>query len=236
MPNPLSLTQEKVSFPGGVDIFLWQIIDGHDNFYDFENRADLLFMQKSKDMVSTYQNVKENIGQSANILEIGTLHGASAAFLHQLFEPNCLVTIDLHGPKPVLEKYKSEHAPDIIRPYYGVDQSDSAQIRTIIESNFIGPIDLVIDDASHQYDLTKASFETVLPYMRGGGIYVIEDWLGPVTIEQKTTPDLVCEFVVAMTAEDGAVIDMRFGPMMVWIKRGWATLPRTGFHLPSYRR
>jgi len=37
-------------------------------------------------------------------------------------------------------------------------------------------IDLVIDDASHLLDETRASFETLFPLMRPGGIYVIEDW------------------------------------------------------------
>ena len=38
------------------------------------------------------------------------------------------------------------------------------------------PLDLVIDDASHMYQPTKASFEALFPCLRPGGLYVIEDW------------------------------------------------------------
>jgi hypothetical protein len=34
----------------------------------------------------------------------------------------------------------------------------------------------VIDDASHEYGLSRASFEIVFPRLRTGGLYVIEDW------------------------------------------------------------
>ncbi len=37
-------------------------------------------------------------------------------------------------------------------------------------------INLVIDDASHLYQETKVSFETLFPLLRPGRLYVIEDW------------------------------------------------------------
>ena len=41
---------------------------------------------------------------------------------------------------------------------------------------FDGPLDLVIDDASHFYGPTLASFETLFPLLTPGGLYIIEDW------------------------------------------------------------
>ena len=41
------------------------------------------------------------------------------------------------------------------------------------------PLDLVIDDASHLYGPTMASFEVLFPRLRPGGLYVIEDWFPP---------------------------------------------------------
>lgn len=38
------------------------------------------------------------------------------------------------------------------------------------------PLDLVIDDASHLLNETRASFETLFPLLGPGGLYVIEDW------------------------------------------------------------
>jgi hypothetical protein len=34
----------------------------------------------------------------------------------------------------------------------------------------------VVDDASHTYEETKASFEILFPLLQPGGIYLIEDW------------------------------------------------------------
>lgn len=37
-------------------------------------------------------------------------------------------------------------------------------------------MDLVVDDASHFYEQTKTSFQTLFPLVRPGGMYIIEDW------------------------------------------------------------
>ena len=49
-------------------------------------------------------------------------------------------------------------------------------MREIVVDEFAGALDLVIDDASHKYGPTKASFEAVFPLVRPGGLYIIEDW------------------------------------------------------------
>ena len=56
------------------------------------------------------------------------------------------------------------------------------------------PVDLVIDDASHRYPETVASFEVLFPRLRTGGLYVIEDWtaehrLGDVLRASLRDPD-----------------------------------------------
>jgi hypothetical protein len=38
------------------------------------------------------------------------------------------------------------------------------------------PLDLVIDDASHLFDETVASFNVLFPRLRPGGLFVLEDW------------------------------------------------------------
>src|SRR5207237_7250205 len=53
---------------------------------------------------------------------------------------------------------------------------------------FDGPLDLVIDDASHQYEPTRSSFETLFPLLRTGGLYIIEDWAWAHWVEYQT-PD-----------------------------------------------
>jgi hypothetical protein len=64
-----------------------------------------------------------------------------------------------------------------IRSYYGVSQTDKAQIDRIARDEFGDtPLDVIIDDASHLYGNTRRTFEMAFPYLRPGGTYVIEDW------------------------------------------------------------
>jgi hypothetical protein len=63
-----------------------------------------------------------------------------------------------------------------IKTYWNTDQANKARLRTIVETEFEGPPDLVIDDASHLYWLTRASFEALFPLLMPGGLYIIEDW------------------------------------------------------------
>jgi hypothetical protein len=63
-----------------------------------------------------------------------------------------------------------------IKTYWKTNQADKARLRTIVETEFDGPPDLVIDDASHLYRQTRASFEALFPLCVPGGLYIIEDW------------------------------------------------------------
>jgi hypothetical protein len=53
------------------------------------------------------------------------------------------------------------------------DQSDASALRAIAER--YGPFDIIIDDGSHENAHVQISFETLFPYVRSGGVYVIED-------------------------------------------------------------
>ena len=65
---------------------------------------------------------------------------------------------------------------------------DDAEIMTSI----VGPLgqpDLVIDDASHQCDLTIKAFETWFPALKPGGLYFCEDVHTSFWFEYKGDPD-----------------------------------------------
>ena len=58
-----------------------------------------------------------------------------------------------------------------------VDQSDRGHLAKIADEAFgDAPLDLVVDDCSHQYEATRASFNELFPRLRAGGLYTIEDW------------------------------------------------------------
>lgn len=246
MSRPTSLTDEKICF-GDLEIFLWQMDEIRDNFADFVDRHDVLFMQKNRVMVESYDRIKRELESARNIFEIGILRGGSAAFFHRYFEPTRLVCVDLFaGPIEELENYTHAHACGIIRTYYDVNQIDRTRLDDILKTEFPEPIDLVIDDASHLYEETKAALEAALPYVRNGGIYVIEDWpwshFAPaqrsdhIYSDRLSLTNLVFELVMALGSNTGVITDIGFGPCMMWVRRGWAPLPKANFRLDDFIR
>ncbi len=114
-----------------------------------------------------------------NIVDLGIYKGGSIALYALLFMPIKLVGIEYaEEPIEALENFiKNKNFQQQISTYYGVNQADSQRLNEIIKMEFGGAdLDLVIDDASHQYSETKSSFETLFPKLRPGGIYIIEDW------------------------------------------------------------
>lgn len=107
------------------------------------------------------------------ILELGMFEGGSLVLFDKLFSPNRLVGVDIRDEIPALEIYRTDRSH--IRTLYRQSQDD-ASLPTQLREHFPDGIDLIVDDASHLYPQTKASFELCFPLLKPGGLYVIEDW------------------------------------------------------------
>jgi len=114
-----------------------------------------------------------------HMLEIGIWDGGSTAFWWEHLRPEKLVAIDLmeREDSAYFREYLANNQLETrIRTRWGTNQGDRATLRQIIDRDLGGSVDLVIDDGSHLYLPTKASFETLFPLLPPGGLYVIEDW------------------------------------------------------------
>lgn len=110
------------------------------------------------------------------VLELGVYQGGSFVFLDQLLQPEKISAVELSTtPLPALDKYVAANK-DRARLYYGTSQDDAKKLKEIVNADFGGELDLVVDDASHFYEQTKTSFKTLFPLIRPGGLYIIEDW------------------------------------------------------------
>jgi cephalosporin hydroxylase len=110
------------------------------------------------------------------VLELGVYQGGSFVFLDQLLKPDKISAIELSmTPIPALDKYVAGNA-ERTHLYYGTSQDDVKSLMEIVHRDFDGELDLVVDDASHFYEQTKASFKALFPLVRPGGMYIIEDW------------------------------------------------------------
>ncbi len=114
-----------------------------------------------------------------NMVEIGIFKGGSIALYEELYSPTRLVGVDLESERvTVLDQYlERRSASERVRLYYGTDQQDREALRSIALENFgHQPLDLVVDDGSHRYEPSKASLNVLLPRLRPGGVYLLEDW------------------------------------------------------------
>jgi predicted O-methyltransferase YrrM len=138
----------------------------------------LLPVIKADGVLWEYEELCRSL-EPRRIVELGIHRGGSTAFLNELAEPERIVALELNTtPAEPLSSYIAERGlGDVVRPHYGVDQADRERLRAIMRDEFgESPLDLVVDDASHLYAQTRASFETLFPLLRPGGVYVIEDW------------------------------------------------------------
>lgn len=142
---------------------------------------DCFIFYKMKGLIDQYEKfwtLKKDFHPS-NVIELGLWDGGSLAFWFEYFHPEKHVGIDITKKENSnYFKYyiRSRGLEKRIKTYWETDQTDSKTLREIVKNEFSGPLDLVIDDASHLYGPTKTSFETLFPLLRPGGFYVIEDW------------------------------------------------------------
>jgi predicted O-methyltransferase YrrM len=142
------------------------------------NGRSPLIIHKSREQVEAFVDLVTPFTGS-RIVELGIKAGGSTALLAQLVRPANLVAVDITSEAPRnFERFLDAHdLRDRVRPYYGVDQADGRRLAGIVTKEFEGePIDLVIDDASHHLEPTRASFEALFPLLRNDGLFVIEDW------------------------------------------------------------
>jgi predicted O-methyltransferase YrrM len=180
-----------------------------------------------------------------NIFELGLWDGGSAAFWVECLQPRKYVGIDRQerADSEYFRRYiESRGLSTRLKTYWNTSQDDFQKLRSIVGREFDGPLDLVIDDASHFYQPTKSSFECLFPLLRTGGLYIIEDWAWehwrefdspnhPMAKEKGLT-DLICELVQAAGTSASLIQGVTIYQGFTVVERGPATLdPESTFRL-----
>lgn len=113
------------------------------------------------------------------IVELGIASGGGTALLALAARPERLMAVELACDRVAAldDLVALRGLAESLHAHYSVDQSDAPRIATLLDDTFgSDPVDLVVDDASHRYAESRASFEILFPRVRPGGVYVIEDW------------------------------------------------------------
>jgi hypothetical protein len=172
------------------------------------------------------------------MVEVGVHEGGSSIYWENRYKPARLSLVDINPNVPHLSSYILRHGlSDRMRLHLGVSQDDADEIRSAMADDFgAEPIDLVIDDASHMLDRTRRTFEILFPYLRPGGLYIIEDWGWghfwfwgqELWAEHPLMSPLISEIMLVCAASSGIVGQMHINPNFAAITRGPAPLPCDG--------
>jgi SAM-dependent methyltransferase len=198
---------------------------------------DVIYVFKDVAFIARLNAVLERV-HPRRMVEVGVLHGGSTAYWHTKYNLERLAAFDIAPDAPALTRYLSRNGlADAVRVHFGVAQDDRCALRAAIETDFGGqPIDAVIDDASHRYLETKATFETVFPFLRPGGAYIIEDWAwghnyrwpADLWTDRPLMSPLLCELMLVCGHQSAVIDKVEIDGSFAVAWRGAATLPTDG--------
>jgi hypothetical protein len=209
--------------------------------------SDRFVLLKNKGMIENLLNfAPESVD---NAIDLGIFKGGSVALIHELFSPKRLVGIDwLHDRADVLDRFIARYSlSDQICLFYDTSQGDQDRLSWILrESLRDEPLDLVIDDCSHLYDMTKASLNILLPRLRRGGLYVIEDWgwahwpddywqgsTHQMIDEETPLSKLILELAMVVASCPGLISEMIIRPGNVYLRRGKDAISELDFDISA---
>lgn len=159
-----------ITVHGGGAFDQW--VPGENCFLFYKTRA---LVEEYLDYFTSVRDLKVD-----TMLELGLYEGGSVPFWLETIEAQRYAGLDIvpRTDSPYFRRYVAERGLEgRVATHWGTSQTDRARLLEIHREDLRGaPIDLVIDDASHAYDETRASFETIFPLVRPGGLYIIEDW------------------------------------------------------------
>ena|SRR5579871_1665620 len=146
--------------------------------FDRHTSDDLVAILKYRDFLQQiYRRLLTELTPK-RVLEIGFFQGGMPLFIADMASPEKIVGIDVNPPLDSLKRIIARAGlSESVKLYGDVMQNDTPVIQNILANEFGGePLDLIIDDCSHEYENSKVCFEEYFGYLRPGGQYVIEDW------------------------------------------------------------
>lgn len=228
--NPIWINDERCTLDG-VEFFL---ATDTETLHKSQSTQDKFLLGKHRTMVEDMVAMRDN-ENIKRIVDIGIFKGGSMALYALLFTPTKLVGIE-HTVKPEepLERFiRQRGLQDNVRSYYGTSQADSDRVKKIVSAEFGDEaLDLVVDDASHQYNETRASFEILFPMLRPGGLYIVEDWgwahwQGDIWQKSQVFPNhipsltnLLIEICMLCASRPDLVANVQIVPSVIKVRRG----------------
>lgn len=103
------------------------------------------------------------------LLELGVYTGESLKVWASYFPRGTVIGVDIMENRADFSGY-----PNIV--FERADQTDSGRLKEICLAHAAGGLDIIVDDASHIGQYSAASYAALFPYLKSGGLYIVEDW------------------------------------------------------------
>jgi hypothetical protein len=121
---------------------------------------------KEHDYLSFYESLFQAIRHDRiTILEIGVLYGASLRVWKEYFPNGTVIGADID---PGVKSYNTARILTEV-----IDQSNIEDLVQLGVKH--GPFDIIIEDGSHQWEHQITTFRTLFPFVKNGGLYIVED-------------------------------------------------------------
>jgi Clostridial hydrophobic W len=123
--------------------------------------------------------------KNISLLEVGVLYGASLNTWKEYFPNAKIVGVDI---SPSTKIYEGDRIFIEL-----LDQSNIEELTRVAIKH--GPFDIIIEDGSHLWEHQITSLRTLFPFVKDGGIYIVEDLqtnYGPMRNQFKGISNLSC--------------------------------------------
>lgn len=215
-----------------IELCLWETLG------DCPGSDDrLIYFFKDRAFLHRLEAVAERI-QPKQMIEIGILDGGSTIYWQDRFQLERLIAFDIEPDAPHLRHYLERHnLQEIVRANFAVAQDDGPALRAAIAKHALSPyVDFIVDDASHQHAQTRTTVEILLPFLRPGGAYVIEDWAwghhvtwpSGLWADRPLMSPLLSELTLICGHGSGVIDRVEIDPNFAVLWRGEAILPKNG--------
>lgn len=106
-------------------------------------------------------------GTDCSYLEIGVFRGGSLdLFKRYLGEQAKIYGVDIDPACRAAVEHNGHR-------FFLADQSKPDQLQAVVRET--GPVDIIVDDGGHTADQQITTFVTLFPFLKNGGVYVVED-------------------------------------------------------------
>jgi lipopolysaccharide biosynthesis glycosyltransferase len=127
-----------------------------------------------------------------SVLEIGVAQGQSIRMWTDYFTKATIHGADISKLSEICESYSNRIK------FHLIDQRNDAQLKSLEQ---FSPFDLIIDDGNHFWMEQILTFKTLFPYIRKGGMYIVEDTTTSYWEEYKNNPISPVEFFKTLIDE-----------------------------------